>query len=172
MCGFVDAERSGGCYPCAEVPNMSFAGTTQTAVTQSFGKPRHRRVVSYDAAPGNAIRRTAMIQPAAPVQQHQVAATQPVVMAQPATSAALETKSYLDLSASDKIWLNLLHDRPDLEQDSMMSSWMDKIISLSEEQKGCEEVMIDPASSIAEDPLFSLLSPESEEQYGLATIAS
>jgi hypothetical protein len=42
-----------------------------------------------------------------------------------------------NLSALEKEWLQLLEDRPDLEeQGSLMTIWMDKIISFSDE-KGC-----------------------------------
>lgn len=77
-------------------------------------KPRHRRVVSVDVA--NQFR-------------SQQSASSQRIIAQP-----MENKSILDLSVSEKEWLKLLHHRPDLEEESMMSIWMDKIISFAEEK--------------------------------------
>jgi hypothetical protein len=114
MCGFIDnVDDDGTCQPCDEDSStVSFAASAVVSGA-SMIQPNHRRVVSFDASKRAAAAAQAAMLGGRPA---------PVV------------KSFYDLNSNEKEWLQLLHQRPDLEQDAMMSSWMDKIISFSEEK--------------------------------------
>jgi hypothetical protein len=120
MCGFIDSvdEQDGGsCQePCDEDSTAPFAADSAVVSGSSMIRPFHRRVVSFDA------------------NKRAAAAAQQAALGRTIPSGPRAVKSFLDLNPSEKEWLQLLHQRPDLEEDAMMSSWMDKIISFSEEK--------------------------------------
>jgi hypothetical protein len=120
MRGFMDSTSStedASCSPCGEAPTVLFAvNALPGASAPSFEKPRHRRVVSYETVLHAAAKSAALRQ------QEQATLS---------AAAAPAVKSFLDLSAHEQQWLQLLHERP-RHENAVLSSWMDKIIQVSE----------------------------------------
>lgn len=154
ICGFIDSTSDDGdCQPGDESSGEAAAAAEDGEPAERTDKPRHRRVVSFDAAKQL---RAAQQQAAA----RGAAAAQPMARAR--------TKTFLDLSGNEKEWLTLLHQRPDLEQESMMSSWMDKIISFSEEKGSA--LRRGPAARIMEQTRFTPCHPQHIESRVTPTL--
>jgi hypothetical protein len=129
MCGFIDsatADEEMSCDVSIGSSIGSSAVETQTEEEPTSDVPRRlRRVVSFDAI--KYLRVIPARTSSEEVVQEQSDTTTPP--AQPATSILIH-----NLSAHEKEWLQLLDDRPELEQGSLMAIWMDQIIRFSEEK--------------------------------------
>ena len=142
---FVDISSvaDASCYPCIE----------QTVAAPTFEKPRHRRVVSYDESTYGAA-----------VQQPSPAVQQPVASRPPATD------SLLNLSVKEQQWLDLLHKRPNLKQESNMAAWMDKIICFSENKESAlrNSPVLAPMT-MEQPPYFAPVSPPQQQRDTIVT---
>jgi hypothetical protein len=142
---FVDISSvaDASCYPCIE----------QTVAAPTFEKPRHRRMVSYDESTYGAA-----------VQQPSPAVQQPVASRPPATD------SLLNLSVKEQQWLDLLHKRPNLKQESNMAAWMDKIICFSENKESAlrNSPVLAPMT-MEQPPYFAPVSPPQQQRDTIVT---